>query len=228
VIDQWRRTFVAWATQPTYRHLVAQTRTLIAREVAAARQPFVSFSGGKDSTVLTHLVLRVAPTVTVLHWDFGRAFVPRPLHEQIVQNARALGARRLRIETSPAYEHLGRRARNVLGRHLIGWLLPRMAQQGYDLSFVGLRAEESGKRRRRLRAGAALSAIREVWPLMDWRWLDIWAYIVEHNLPYLALYDDAAAIVGYATARFTTLHDPEFAHLAGATDGVLWWRWRHS
>jgi NH3-dependent NAD+ synthetase len=125
--DRWRETFAAWATQPTYRRLVAQTRAAIARDLAAARKAMVGFSGGKDSTVLTHLVLRTDPTVTILHWDFGRYFVPRPLHEQIVQNARALGARRLRVETSPAYERLGRQARNVLGRHLVGWLLPRMA-----------------------------------------------------------------------------------------------------
>jgi 3'-phosphoadenosine 5'-phosphosulfate sulfotransferase (PAPS reductase)/FAD synthetase len=189
----------------------------------------VSFSGGKDSTVLTHLVMRVDPNTLVLHWDYGPYFVPRPLHERILANARALGVRRLRVETSDEYLRLGRKARNVLGRALVGRLLPRLAREGYTLSFVGLREEESLKRRRRIRSGAALSELRESWPIAKWRWLDVWAYIVEHDLPYLAeLYDPAAAIIGWDRARWTTLHDPEFAHIAQSMDGVLHWRWRYA
>jgi 3'-phosphoadenosine 5'-phosphosulfate sulfotransferase (PAPS reductase)/FAD synthetase len=188
----------------------------------------VAFSGGKDSTVLTHLVLAEDPQVAVLHWDYGPYFVPRPIEERILENARALGARRLLVRSSSEYLRLGRSARNVLGRRLVGVLLPKMAAQGWDLSFVGLRREESLKRRRRIDAARALSAIRESWPLADWRWLDVWAYIVEHRLPYLHdIYDHAAAVIGWDRVRWTTLHDPEFAHVARALDGVLHWRWRH-
>lgn len=227
--ERWRRTFNAWAEQPAYRRLVAETLQGIRRAIEAAGRPFVSFSGGKDSTVLTALVLRVDPNVEILHWDYGPYFVPRPIHERILANARALGVRRLRVETSPAYERLGRRARNVLGRAMIGGLLPRMAREGYDLTFVGLRAEEADRRRRRIEAGRSLSVIREAWPLGPWRWLDVWAYIVEHDLPYLReVYDPAAQLVGWDRARWTTLHDPEFAHVAASVDGVAHWRWRHA
>lgn len=227
--DRWRRTFGSWAGQPGYRRLVAETLDEIRREVASASRPFVAFSGGKDSTVLAHLVLRVAPHVEILHWDYGPYFVPRPLEERILEAARTLGARRVRVETSPSYERLGRRARNVLGREMIGCLLPRMAREGYDLALVGLRAEEAVGRRCRIEAGRSLSVIREAWPLARWRWLDVWAYIVEHDLPYLReIYDPAAAIVGWDRARWTTLHDPEFAHVSAAVDGVLHWRWRHA
>lgn len=225
----WRKTFSSWASQPHYRALVAETRQAIARDLAQAKRPFVAFSGGKDSTVLTHLVLRQRKSVAVFHWDYGPYFVPHHIHERILCNARALGARRLIVRTSREYVRLGRSARNVVGRSLIGRVLPAMAADGWDLSFVGLRAEESPKRSRRIKAGRSLTPIRESWPLEKWRWLDVWAYIVEHDLPYLSeLYDPAAALVGWDRARWTTLHDPEFAHLAGATDGVLHWRWRYA
>lgn len=227
--ERWRRTFRLWAEQPRYRQLVAQTRDEIREQLGEAHRPFISFSGGKDSTVLVHLVLREDPTVAVLHWDYGPYYIPRPIEEQILANARALGARHLMVRTSDDYLRLGRRAINVLGRHLIGGLLPRMAKDGWDLCFVGLRAEESLKRRRRIQAGRTLSQIRECWPLKDWRWQDVWAYIVEWDLPYLReIYDPAAALLGWDRVRWTTLHDPEFAHLAGATDGYLHWRYRYA
>lgn len=225
----WRDLAAQWATTAAYRRAVHTARATIRAALATSRNPLVSYSGGKDSTALVHLVRRDAPDVLVLHWDYGRAFVPAPVHAEIVANARALGVRRLRIETSPAYAREGRRARNVLGRHLLGRLLPRLAREGYDLDFVGLRAEESLKRRRRIAAGRTAGPLRECWPLATWRWLDVLAYLVEHDLPLLSLYPARAALVGWADARFTTLFDPEFAHLgADAVDGVLHWRWRHA
>jgi 3'-phosphoadenosine 5'-phosphosulfate sulfotransferase (PAPS reductase)/FAD synthetase len=225
--ERWRQTFTAWAHEPEHLARVRDAQRAIAHALAGARRPLVSFSGGKDSTALLHLVLAIDPVVEVLHWDYGPVFVPRPVEQEILAIARRLGARTIRVETSPLYERLGRRARNVLGRHLIGRLLPRLQREGYDVCFVGLREEESLKRRRRMRAGRCLGPLRECWPLAAWTWTDVWAYLVSRELPYLSLYDQVAPLVGYAQARWTTLHDPEFRHLAGATDGVLWWRWRH-
>jgi len=229
VDERWRRTFRAWARQGSYRSLLASTLGQVRRDLESCRQPLVAFSGGKDSTVLAHVVLRVDPSVLVLHWDYGPYFVPRAIEREILRNARRLGARNVRVETSPAYRRLGRQARNVLGRHMIAGLLPRMAEEGYDLVFVGLREEEAVRRRHRIRAGRSLSVIPESWPLARWRWIDVWAYIVEHDLPYLeGIYDPAAALVGYDRARWTTLHDPEFGHVAAAMDGVLHWRHRYA
>lgn len=225
---RWRETFLAWAREPAFARRVTDARGAVQRALAACRQPYVAYSGGKDSTALVHLVVQAAPEVLVLHWDYGRAFIPQPVHEEILANAQRLGVRRLRVETSPLYDQLGRRARNVLGRHMIGRLLPQLRAEGYDLAFVGLRAEESLKRRRRIRRGQAVGVIAECWPLADWTWLDVWAYIVSCDLPYLSLYDRVAPLVGWDRARFTTLHDPEFfKYGAEPVDNVLWWRWRH-
>lgn len=224
---RWEETFAAWAKTVEHRALVGATRERIAAALAQAQRPLVSWSGGKDSTVLVHLVLAQAPDTLVLHWDYGRAFVPAPVHAEILANARRLGVRHLRVETSPLYRQLGRQARNVMGRHLIGRLLPQLAAEGYDLDFVGLRAEESLKRRRRMRRREMVSVIPECWPLADWRWLDVLAYTVAHELPLLSLYHARAALVGWEHARFTTLFDSEFAHVGAETiDNVLHWRWR--
>lgn len=224
----WHNTFRLWSQTDDYRQSLQRAEAVIADALARARKPFVSFSGGKDSTVLTHLVLQHQPDMMVLHWDYGRAFVPYTVHKRILEIADAIGVRNLRIETSPLYRIEGRAAKNVMGRHLIGQLLPRLADEGYDLDFVGLREEESLKRRRRIRAQRMVSRIPEAWPLASWRWLDVWAYVVSNDLPYLWLYDQRARVEGYQFARFTTLFDGEFSHIgADTTDNVLHWRWRN-
>lgn len=223
----WRKTFAGWATTADYHRRADQAEAAIARGLASSRRPYVAFSGGKDSTVMLHLVLRQRPDITVLHWDYGPYFIPDLVRREIMDNLAGLGARNVQVETSPEYERLGRQARNVLGREYIGKLLPRMAEEGYDLAFVGLRREESRKRSRRIERRESLTSIQECWPVADWTWMDIWAYIVEQTLPYLSLYDARCALVGWDQARFTTLFDPEFDHVSGATvDGVLHWRHR--
>jgi 3'-phosphoadenosine 5'-phosphosulfate sulfotransferase (PAPS reductase)/FAD synthetase len=226
--QRWAETFRAWAETEEHQRALAEARRIIAQALKESRKPIVNFSGGKDSTVLVHLVLEQKPDVHVLHWDYGRAFVPYPVHREILRIAEQLGVQHLRVETSPLYRKLGRRARNVMGAHLLGKLVPQLAEEGYDVQFIGLRAEESSKRSRRIRSGRSVGAIREVWPLARWRWLDVWAYIVTRGLPYLSLYDARAELVGYDRARFTTLFDPEFADIGGDTiDNVLHWRYRH-
>jgi phosphoadenosine phosphosulfate reductase len=225
---EWRETFRLWSRTEQHTRALHEARAIIERALESAQKPYIAYSGGKDSTVMAHLVLQYAPDTMVLHWDYGRAFVPEPIQREILRNARLIGVRNLRIETSPLYAKLGRRAQNVLGRHLIGRLLPQLAREGYDLAFVGLRKQESSKRAIRLRTNTALSVIPECHPLANWDWRDVWAYIVTHNLPYLSLYDQRAELVGYNCVRFTTLFDPEFEHLgAPAIDNYLHWRHRN-
>lgn len=224
--ETWHQAFLERAHTRDYWDRVREAEDVIREAFDRHLRPYVAFSGGKDSTVMAHMVLQYRPSTTVLHWDYGAAYVPDPIHEEILGIARHMGAR-LRLETSPLYEQQGRQAVGVLGKHMIGWLLPKLAREGYDASFVGLRSAESGKRRRRINSGRSLSDIREYWPMASWSWLDVWAYIVSHGLPYLSVYDQTAPVIGYDQVRFCTLFDPEFTHMAGALDGVLHWRWRN-
>lgn len=221
----WRAAFLAHSQSPEHRQAVAQAHAIIEEALRTHRQPYVAYSGGKDSSCVLHLVLRHRPDVMVWHWDYGPYLMPRELERQVLENAQRMGAGNVRVDTSPRYRW-GQKTR-VFVPSLFGRVLPGLAREGYDLAFVGLRAEESGKRRRRVAAGRGYGPIEECWPIAHWQWLDVWAYIVAQGLPYLGIYDDLARLVGYEGARFSTFHDPEFADRAGALDGVLFWRWRY-
>lgn len=225
--ERWRAAFQEWSRTRDHVQRVREAEDVIRSAMDRASRPYVAFSGGKDSTALLHLVTRQEPGVMVWHWDFGRSFVPRPLHEESLAIARAAGARRLQVDTSQQYEAQGRQARGVWARSLFARVLPRLQAQGYDLGFVGIRAEESGKRRRRIAAGRSLSSIQECWPLAAWTWMDVWAYLLTHDLPWLSTYDREAALVGWDRVRFSTFFSGGMDYLgASAAQGVLHWRWR--
>jgi phosphoadenosine phosphosulfate reductase len=225
----WKAVLKEWAGTQEHRRTVERARAVIREALRSCRRPLVAYSGGKDSSCLLHLVLEQDPDVTVLHWDYGPHYIPRCLEAEFVENARALGAKNIRVETSGEYLRLGRRAVNVLGREYLGRLLTSMRdREGYDLAFVGLRREESLKRRRRMDAGRFAAPFRESWPLADWSWKDVWAYIFARGLPYASVYDLYAPAVGWDKVRLTTFFDPEFAHLGtGNMDAALMWRFRH-
>lgn len=227
---EWKPILLAWAQSDNgCRNRLAHARALVAGAMSRAGRPFVSLSGGKDSTVVTHLVLAQCPDVMVMHWDYGRFYIPRWLKAEIERNAAAIGVRNLRVETSPEYERLGRTAVNVLGRECIHKLLPQLRREGYDLGFTGIRAQESLKRRRNYPTPFySMGGMRTCAPLLDWTWQDVWAYTFSNNLPYASIYERYAAAEGLENARFSTFFDNEFAFLGRANiDGVLMWRDRH-
>lgn len=200
----WRETFLIHSRTAEYRYRV-RLATIITREfLDQHRRSYVAYSGGKDSTVLIHLVTRQASEIAVIHSDEGSA--PIILNE-IVNVARGAGGVNWRID----------RPLNV---HAV-------AAEGFDGVFVGLRKEESGKRKRRMLAGGRFGPIDECWPLADWTWMDVWAYLVSHDVPYHSLYDQVAPVVGYDQARYHHLFDDKIKHTDAATiDGILHWRHR--
>ena len=229
---EWRETFLTYAGFEEHQKKVESARRDIEKAIEkyGADKIYVSFSGGKDSTCVVHLTMQICPDVMVFHWDYGPYYIPREYHRAILENARKMGVQNLRVETSERYLKEGRNAKNVLGEEMIEKLLPKLYEEGYRACLVGLREEESVKRKHRTRKGESLSVIDEIFPIRQWTWMDVWAYIVANDVPYLKEhYDRYARVLGYKNVRFTTLFDSEFEKFGGPNvDGVLSWKYKHS
>ena len=226
---KWRDTFLAHAQTEAHIKRIEQAKKYIAKAFERCAKPYVAFSGGKDSTVALHMVLQHAPDTLVVHWDYGRYYIPQEMREEIISNMRKLGAKNIKVMTSKRYEIEKRQATNILGAEYLGKRIKELAQKGYDGVFVGLRKEESIKRRLRCENSKSITGMKEFFPVQNLSWLDIWGYIVKNQIPYLtSYYDTYASVMGWDKARFATLFDAEFDKFGTSNvDGVLYWRFKN-
>lgn len=216
------QTFEAWAEVDGYQNRIESAIQTIEDVLELYHKPYVAFSGGKDSLAMLHMVLSIAPDTLVWHWDYGPHYMPRDLEQEIIDACFKLGVKHLRIDSSPRYRW-GRSEKNVLFPALFGRIQPQLIEEGYHLAFIGLRAEESSRRANktvgRLKHNKQM---RECYPLRDLTTYDIWAYIVEHDLPYCSHYDRYGKLLGIENVRMATFFDPEFYKFGSNNiDGVL-------
>jgi 3'-phosphoadenosine 5'-phosphosulfate sulfotransferase (PAPS reductase)/FAD synthetase len=217
--EHWRKTFLLWSRKQEHAQLVEKTLAGI-RSIIDKYRCVVAYSGGKDSTVMLHLALQIDPDVQVFHWDHGSQLMPREFETEIIDNAKRIGAKYLLVKSSSLLERPDARS-NYKVWYLVFWNTLHMTRraEGWDYQFVGLRKEEGCKRSATIREHRRKG---EVYPLEDWKWLDVWAYIVSKDLPYPGIYDRYAALLGYDRARLVTFFDMEFEKYGSLyVDGFL-------
>jgi 3'-phosphoadenosine 5'-phosphosulfate sulfotransferase (PAPS reductase)/FAD synthetase len=228
-----RETFRLYAGTPEHVARVADAERLVGEALAGAKKPYVAFSGGKDSTCLLHLVLRRAPDIMVWHWDKGEMLVPEDVELESVEIARRLGAVNVVLESMRgqnrgdiAGSSAGQWQRRFVG-HLHG-----IRDRGYDVCFMGIRAEESKMRAALIREGKdniRVSGVAQARPLASWTWRDVWAYLVGNDVPYHSHYDLYGPVVGWDRVRFDDFFNREKQERFGSgnVDGLLMPGFKH-
>lgn len=193
-----------------YMRRVDEAMTWIERGQQVMAAPCVSLSFGKDSTAMVHLLLTVLPEIPIFYVNCGE-FDEWPDTARVKQEFMARFPCRLVELPGPSlmatYRAIGdfltysyqetaavRQAKRDYNASLGHILDNAVKEHGCDGSFIGIRADESNGRLRLFRARGQLYFAKErgAWachPLMKWSGRDVWAYIVQHDLPYNALYD---------------------------------------
>lgn len=203
VWEGWRRTFGLHTRTLGYQRALLDAKRIAARALDGAAKPMVSWSGGKDSTALTHL-LRVGLGADVLAVS-EKDDLDYPGEEEYVRGSAAAWGLRLEIVRPPvspmawllerrgelsAGEDMHSRAAG-LSRACFYGVMER-ANEGHDVVFWGLRTEESGRRRALLtQKGASYtlkSGVRRCAPLARWTGLDVLAYLQAHGIEPLSVY----------------------------------------
>lgn len=193
----------AYARLPAFRRRVDRALAVIA-EAAQIGTIGVSFSAGKDSTVLLDLVRQVQPAARVAFFDSGCEY---PWTYDLVAH--------YEVETVKPQMSLPEMCRHggywgyenpadpEAEFDFMGFLVVEPAVRfsvlnDLAVSAIGLRAEESAGRRISLLKRGELYwvAERQLWhlcPLAYWKHADIWAYIAHRGLRYNEVYDRMAA-----------------------------------
>jgi len=208
----WQKTFKLHSKSSDYRGKIKWSLNYIQHALKECRKPYISFSGGKDSIVMTHLIYRIDPEILLYHHHQGE-YMPEEIWQEIYSIIKRLAKN---IEIRPFEENL--------------WddIIPDFLRRGFDGSFIGLRKEESVSRRERIKANRSLTELREYWPIQNWTWIDVWAYIIEHNLPYPSTYNKYGPLLGWDKVRFHSFFDPRMDKFGLSNiDGILMWRFRN-
>lgn len=215
-------------TEP-YRTKVEEANQIIKSVQGKA---YVAFSGGKDSLCVLHLISKINKNVLIFHWDPGRLAVPLQIEQQIRRTIYDLGFKNVMFSTSQKYNERVKKGKGgTFYKALFANIIPRLAEQGYNYCFLGLRKEESSQRRIRIKNNINLSQIKEIYPIQNWSWLDVWSYIISNKIPYLSFYDIYGEVIGYDKVRFggfyySELQEDKFGR--PNIDGVLMWRFRNA
>ena len=210
-MEQTERLFyLAHASLPAFRRKIQASRTIIQTGLDKMNSPYISMSFGKDSLVMTHLLLQMIPDAPVLYVNCGEfdewPDTPRVRDEflkrfainfyelrgpSIIEYYRQAGY----IYHQDAEET--KRARSIqrrYGQSLEKVIIKKARQLNCDGGFIGMRSSESSNRARLFnwRGNLYFAKERRLWtccPMEKWTGRDIWAYIVKNDLPYNVLYD---------------------------------------
>jgi len=223
---------------PHLRQLESEAIGIIWECMAAARKPVLLFSGGKDSTVLAHLVLRAfhpgPPPIPLLHvdstWEFADVVAFRDdfarrhcfqLHVHANEDGRRRGLNP--IDHGAIYTNEMR----------TGALRQALDQGGYDFILGGARRDEEASRakerifsvRNRGHVWEPRQQRPELWrlyngnvdpgqsirvyPLSNWTEEDLWLYILEAGLELAPLYYAAERDVVDVDGMLIVLDEPD-------------------
>lgn len=234
--ESWREAYLCHARSESYRVALAQAEQRCAE--LAAGGFYVAYSGGKDSLVALDLCAQFKPPV--VFYDFGTPeakaanVVPQWLREEVRTTVVDHYHLRLLVVTkgrnfldAPETRWPGVEVANIPDPMF--WLegVREVARsRGWTTSVVGLRRQESVRRRHRIDANRWVSEEQqEVWPVADWSEREVWAHIVSRGLPYSRYYDRCAEVTGtYEGIRMTSLFQDGTKGIGDDLHSVLFWQ----
>lgn len=172
---------------------------------------FVSFSGGKDSTVTSNLVMRALGTEKVLH-IYGDTTLEYPTSKKYIDLFRkrypstpVLVAKNKDQDFNNLCEVVGPPSRVLRWCCTVfktGSITKKIEQIFHDkkriLSFQGIRRAESASRSKYERDSANSKILKQVAasPIIDWLDFDVWLYILSNDLLFNEAYNQGFTRVG--------------------------------
>lgn len=203
VWEGWCRAFGLHARTLAYRRAVEHAKRIAGRALDGAASPMVSWSGGKDSTALTHLVrVGLGADVPAVSEKDDLDYPSEEDYVRALATAWSLRLTIVRPPVSPLAWLLERRGRLSAGEDMHSrsaglsktcfYGVMERANAGHDVVLWGLRAEESGRRRMLLTGKGTSyqlkSGMRRAAPLAHWTGLDVFAYLRAHEIDPLPVY----------------------------------------
>lgn len=182
-----------------YKTKVLDAKNIISRALGQMRNPYLSFSGGKDSLVMLHMVLEQNRNIPVVYWDADASYPDTETFLARIEDEWGIDI--VRFKTRPildVFREYGIDHPQIETKTMIATVYDPIkkliAEYGFDGVFVGLRREESYGRKQLIKYRGPIfhskyQNVIECLPVAYFSVQDIWAYITANELPYNPVYD---------------------------------------
>jgi len=205
-LQDWRELYRLHAKLPAFRKRLEKTKAIISEALQSISKPYVAVSFGKDSIVLTHLLIQQKKDIPIVWSDRGpEAELPETY--PYIEKIKAMHGINLQvIYPSMSMFEIYRRyglpeiddgvTRSIVKEvNLVLAFAEYVRINDIDGYFQGLRAEESNGRRWYAKKYGHIHYRKRdnlivCNPLLHWSARDIWGYIVSHDIPHHPEYDN--------------------------------------
>lgn len=178
-------------------------------------RPVIEYSGGKDSIVLTDLIMKQDNNIPVWNYHPGYAqstqtlFRSTKIQKEIEYTLTTLNHTPLTIHTSnipPLNKNGLCTDQEYRIKDYFDCLFEYMDNEQLNLELLGIRGQESITRRERVKQPLVHIEYDRVvsFPISHLTTDDIWAYIISNDIYYCSHYDKYASTYGYEKCRFTS------------------------
>ncbi len=216
---------------PAFKRKLQHARDIIAEALNRSSKPYLSWSTGKDSTAMLTLVSEQYRDIQIMRYDSGYELPENDAYAEYVLDALRLSDRQVSIVRPPedpldakikvGYFDLNAIAKvneSVMIKPIQQWAIAG----GYDLSFIGLRKQESRARRMMTKVNGQLHyckkrKILQCYPVSDFTAEEIFGLL------------DYFGIKSHPVYKKTKFKPREWVRVnwyivsAGAEDGSLAW-----
>jgi 3'-phosphoadenosine 5'-phosphosulfate sulfotransferase (PAPS reductase)/FAD synthetase len=171
-------------------HRVRQAIQIIKEFLRVCDKPYVSFSGGKDSTVVLHLVSLIDKSIPVvtqmddLDFPHKKNHVDKIMELLGIQNHEYIGTPVSLWEAGGKSKYMDSVFSSVMENY--------QKQNKYSGHFMGVRMWESRARMENFKTRGEIYKRKDALvctPIVRWRGEDVFAYIIQNDIPYIDVYD---------------------------------------
>lgn len=172
-------------------------------------KPCILYSGGKDSLVLIHMIMKQDNSIPVFYFHAGygkyrkQLYIPKRLYDELVDNALAAGVTDFTAYNTPFCD-----GEDYLIHDFFTDLKKFKDDRDLNLELLGIRGMENRTRAKRVEGPLVREERKGRFVSFPLRYLtdsDIWTYIVSNNISYLSYYDQVATFQTYEKSRWSSL-----------------------
>jgi 3'-phosphoadenosine 5'-phosphosulfate sulfotransferase (PAPS reductase)/FAD synthetase len=229
--EYWQELYLFHASTDGYYKRIESAKQTILQFVEKCESPYISFSGGKDSSVLLGLFrdlgltdIPVFSQLDTLDWDFTERHIDNFYEKMGFMNRHFLTPQ---YDVLKAFSKLTFDEKEGIDTNACFFDLIRdfVEKHGFTGNANGIRVEESKNRKMCiLKHGTLFQQKNGFWKCFacgHLTGLDVFAYILSNNLPYAPVYDCHGDYAPH-DIRFSWILHPDFLRRGNAV-----WLKRH-